>query len=267
MRQRIITGLIGGSIVLLILISNPTVLSIAVGVISLYALHEMYCAIGINKNIMLYIASLLFAAVAVFVEKISINLVMPIVFIYVVIMFIILLAYHKTIKVADIALSLFMTVYIVYTMSHIVFVRNLPNGAFNIFLIFVGAFGTDTFAYFTGVFFGKHKLCPEISPKKTVEGAVGGMVGVVICFLVMGGIMQSFFSVRVHYVPLMILGVLCGAFSEIGDLAASVIKRQYNIKDYGNILPGHGGIMDRIDSIIFIAPLVYYFIKNIPVLG
>ncbi len=267
MRQRIITGLIGGAVVLLILISNVTILRIAVGIISLYALHEMYTAVGLNKNIMLYIAGLLFAAVAVFIEKLSFNTVTPIVFIYVVIMFVIMLIYHKSLRVTDIALSLFMMVYIVYTMAHIVFVRNLPNGSFNIFLIFVGAFGTDTFAYFVGVSLGKHKLCPEISPKKTLEGAVGGIIGVALCYFILGWIVQFFFDVQVHYVYLLLLGLLCGVFSEIGDLAASLIKRQYNIKDYGHILPGHGGIMDRIDSIIFIAPLVYYFIKNLPVLG
>lgn len=267
MRQRIITGLIGGAAVLLILISNATIVRIAVGIISLYALHEMYTAVGLNKNTILYIAGLLFAAVAVFIEEFSFNFVMPVVFVYVVIMFLIMLVYNKTLKVTDIALSLFMMVYIVYTMAHIVFVRNLPNGAFNIFLIFVGAFGTDTFAYFVGVTLGKHKLCPVISPKKTIEGAVGGVLGAVLCYFVLGLIMQNFFNVQVQYAYLLILGALCGVFSQIGDLAASLIKRQYGIKDYGHILPGHGGIMDRIDSIIFIAPLVYYFIKNIPVLG
>lgn len=267
MRQRIITGLIGAAAVVLLLLSSLDVISVAVALVSIYALHEMYGAIGIKDNKPLYITGLLFSAALYAVELYIPQFTMLLLFSYVVVMFCILLLNHKQIKVTDIALCLFMTVYIVYTMLHITFVRALPYGKISIFLIFIGAFGTDTFAYFVGVTCGKKKLCPEISPKKTVEGAVGGIVGDVLCFAVTGLVLKFAFSINVSYIYLMVLGLLCGVFSEIGDLAASMIKRQYGVKDYGNLLPGHGGIMDRLDSIIFVAPLVYYFIKNLPVLG
>jgi len=147
-------------------------------------------------------------------------------------------------------------------MLHIVTTRQLEAGNLYIFLIFIGAFATDTCAYFVGVLFGKHKLCPKISPKKTIEGAIGGEIGTVILMLAFGYVAGNVANVNVNYLSLGILGVLSGLFSQLGDLTASIIKRQYGVKDYGNLLPGHGGIMDRIDSIVLMAPLVYYFVTN-----
>lgn len=267
MRQRIITGAIGAVAVVLLLLSHLNVIRVAVALVSLYALHEMYSAIGIKNNTPLYITSIVFSAALYAVEIYIPHFTMLLLFLYVVVMFCILLMNHKQVKISDIALCLFMTIYIVYTMLHISFVRALPYGNFGIFLIFIGAFGTDTFAYFVGVTCGKKKLCPEISPKKTVEGAIGGILGNVLCFAITGIVLKYAFAVNVNYLYLMILGLICGIFSEIGDLAASMIKRQYGVKDYGDLLPGHGGIMDRLDSIIFVAPIVYCFIKNLPVLG
>lgn len=267
MRQRIITGVIGGVAVILLLISGLTAIRIAVALVSLYALHEMYSAVGVKSNIPLYITGMIFSVALIVIETFVPEYTMMLVFLYVVLLFFVMLANHKTVKVSDIAVCLFMTVYIVYSMTHISAVRALSHGRFSIFLIFIGAFATDTFAYFVGVTCGKKKLCPEISPKKTVEGAVGGLVGGVLCFVVTGIVFKFAFSIEVNFVYMSILGLICGIVSEVGDLAASVVKRQYGIKDYGNLLPGHGGIMDRIDSVIFVAPIVYYFLKNLPVLG
>ena len=208
MRQRLITGVIGGLAVLLLLLSSLNVFSIAVGLISLYALHEMYTAIKINKNILLYIAGLLFSAIFLITEFLSKDIFMPLILLYAGVMLCIMLAYYKTVKLEEVAIAVFMTIYIVYAMSTLRLVRAMPNGHFNIFLVFVGAFGTDTFAYFIGVTLGKRKLSPEISPKKTVEGAIGGILGVMVCYLVMGFIMKTAFSVNVNYVNFIILGLL-----------------------------------------------------------
>ena len=267
MRQRIITGLIGGVAVVLLLLSSLNIIRVAIALVSLYALHEMYTVVGIKNNLPLYITGLVFSAALFAVETFFPQFTMLLMFFYIFVMFVIMLLNYKNVKITDLALCLFMTVYIVYNMAHISFTRALPLGEYAIFLIFIGAFGTDTFAYFVGVTCGKKKLCPDISPKKTVEGAVGGLVGGIVCFVITGLIFQFVFSVKVNYLYMVLLGLLCGIFSEIGDLAASMIKRQFKIKDYGDLLPGHGGIMDRLDSIIFVAPLVYCFIKNLPVLG
>lgn len=122
-------------------------------------------------------------------------------------------------------------------------------------LVVITAFGSDIFAYFTGVLIGKHKLAPVLSPKKTIEGSIGGIVGsTLLCGLFGWLVMRDIF------VHCLIIGALGGVFSQVGDLAASAIKRKLGIKDYGHLIPGHGGILDRIDSILFTAPLVFYYL-------
>ncbi|MDR2157581.1 MAG: phosphatidate cytidylyltransferase [Clostridiales Family XIII bacterium] len=124
-----------------------------------------------------------------------------------------------------------------------------------LWLVIFAAFGSDIFAYFAGSLMGKHRLCPNISPKKTVEGAIGGVVGSAALCGAFGD-----FAVPGFVVNSIIVGVLGGLVSQAGDLAASVIKRQTGVKDYGNLIPGHGGVLDRIDSVLFTAPTVFYYI-------
>ena len=121
-------------------------------------------------------------------------------------------------------------------------------------LIFMGAWVSDTFAYFTGKFIGKHKLIPSVSPKKTVEGAIGGIVFTLIAFVVFGIIVRHYFNVQVPIYQFCILGILLPIVSQIGDLIASCVKRQYGIKDFGKVFPGHGGVLDRFDSVMLVAP-------------
>jgi len=134
----------------------------------------------------------------------------------------------------------------------------MPNGAYFIWFIFIGAWATDTFAYFIGRKFGKHKLIPEVSPNKTVEGSVAGLAAAILFTVVFGCLF--FHTGMIYIVHYSVIGVISGIFSQLGDLTASSIKRFTRVKDYGNILPGHGGIMDRFDSILFIAPLIYFYL-------
>lgn len=141
--------------------------------------------------------------------------------------------------------------YVVFLSYHVVLVER--NFGIGVWFIVLTAFGTDIFAYFTGFLIGKHKLCPKISPKKTIEGAVGGAVGsVLLCVLF------SVIFMKENLVGAAILGLLGGIIAQFGDLTASIFKRHMGIKDYGNLIPGHGGVLDRVDSILFTAPLVYY---------
>lgn len=130
-------------------------------------------------------------------------------------------------------------------------------GKYLYLLVFIAPWVTDTFAYFTGRFFGRHKLIPEISPKKTVEGAIGGTFFGILSFIVFGLIMQLSFGYAPNYLVLGVSGALCAFISQIGDLIASLIKRERGVKDYGSIFPGHGGVMDRFDSVLATAPLLY----------
>ncbi len=139
---------------------------------------------------------------------------------------------------------------------------------FYVLLSLGGAWLADTFAYFFGRAFGKHKLAPNISPKKTVEGSVAGFLGTIITFVGMGLLYENIMGstgtpINIYYIELILLGATLSVIGMIGDLSASLIKRQCKIKDFGSILPGHGGIMDRCDSVIFVIPIfflvVYYF--------
>ncbi len=127
---------------------------------------------------------------------------------------------------------------------------DVPKGKYLYLLIFIGPWVTDTFAYFCGRFFGKHKLIPEISPKKTVEGAIGGTVFGAVAFVVFGIIMQKAYGLRVNYAMLAVSGLLTAVVSQLGDLIASLIKREHGVKDYSSLFPGHGGVMDRFDSVL-----------------
>lgn len=145
--------------------------------------------------------------------------------------------------------------YIVFFSYHMVLVDGTGEYSILLWLIVLTAFGTDIMAYFTGMLIGKHKLCPKISPKKTIEGSIGGIIGsVVLC-----GVFGWIFVPRL-FVHCVIIGVIGGVISQFGDLTASIFKRKMGIKDYGNLIPGHGGILDRFDSVLFTAPMVYYYI-------
>lgn len=126
-------------------------------------------------------------------------------------------------------------------------------------ITFCAAITSDTFALFSGKLFGKHKLCPMISPKKTVEGAVGGIVSGYVIVMVLGFLANRYFNMNISYIHFIILGAILPALSQVGDLVASAFKRECKVKDFGTIMPGHGGIMDRLDSSLFIAPVVYFY--------
>lgn len=140
------------------------------------------------------------------------------------------------------------------------------EGEYLYLLTFIGPWVSDSFAYFTGRFLGKHKLIPEVSPKKTVEGAVGGIVFAALSFVIYGIIIWNFFApdITLNYPMMAVSGAIVSVISQIGDLSASVIKRRFDVKDYGWIFPGHGGVLDRFDSVILTAP-VLYILTQIPV--
>lgn len=145
--------------------------------------------------------------------------------------------------------------YIGFFSSHIVLFELLPQGTFFIWLTLLTAFGTDIFAYFAGMFFGRNKLCLALSPKKTIEGAIGGVVGSVA--LSVGYCLIFSPSFLLHCI---VIGFFGSIFAQFGDLVASAFKRKMGVKDYGSIIPGHGGILDRFDSILFTTPFVYYYV-------
>src|SRR3712207_578469 len=146
-------------------------------------------------------------------------------------------------------------IYVAMFFSFIILVNKKSYGNYLVWLIFLSSWICDTTAYYSGKFFGKHKLCPKVSPKKTIEGAIGGFLGSIIACTLFGMFAISKGS-NVLLIHFSIIGALCGILSQFGDLAASSIKRHVGVKDYSNLIPGHGGILDRFDSILFSSVVV-----------
>ncbi|WP_160675618.1 phosphatidate cytidylyltransferase [Clostridium sp. C8-1-8] len=159
----------------------------------------------------------------------------------------------------DVALTILGFMYVGVFFSFIYLVNLMPNGKFLVWLVFLASWLCDTVAYYTGKYLGKRKLCPKVSPKKTVAGSIGGLLGSTLALTVYGFVITPY----VHTIPLyhyVIIGILCGVFCQFGDLVASSIKRYVGIKDYSNLIPGHGGVLDRFDSILFASTIIYLYL-------
>ncbi|MDD4503538.1 MAG: phosphatidate cytidylyltransferase [Clostridiaceae bacterium] len=259
LKIRIFSALIGIPLILFILYFRGLYLYLFVSAVSLVGLFEYYRAmnnISINTNKM-------FGYIAVIVYYIM--FLMPITFDrpgFLIAFSIISLLSYEVVKqkhnITEISISILGIAYIPFLFSHLLFIEKLKYGSIILWLPFLTAWFTDTFAYFVGIYIGKVKLCPNISPKKTVEGALGGIVGSIAISIIFGIVINNF-GIDINIIHFVIAGFLCGVASEVGDLAASYIKRYTGIKDFGNIIPGHGGILDRFDSILFTAPVIYYY--------
>lgn len=175
-----------------------------------------------------------------------------------------LLIFHKEIPFCELAMTFVAGGVIPFLLSATVRLHNWDDGRFLILLPFVIAFLSDTGAYFAGRAFGKHKLAPVISPNKTVEGLVGGMAGAVVGVVLYCIVLQFGFRFRVNYWYVPVYGILGSLGAVFGDLCFSAVKRQTGIKDYGDLIPGHGGILDRFDSMVVVAPLTELLMLVIP---
>ena len=263
MKQRIVSGVVGAIfIVILLFFKDAVIFNIFISFLSVLAMWELFVATKYIRNWPLVLISLLFAAAVPFMRNPYFTAgSKPMAFLYV------------------LGLIFMVGLIVPFAFSSLIYLRDLPkehvfhyvndDGLFFIILALLGAWATDIGAYFIGRFFGKHKLAPVVSPHKTVEGAIGGIVTGVICFLIAGLIWQGLVvkdsgSVRIWL--LLILAVLCAVMGMLGDLAASYIKRTCNIKDFGRIMPGHGGVLDRFDSVLLVAPFLYVFLQMVPVI-
>ena len=260
MLTRIITAVVGLIVFIGVIMLGETALSVAISAVTLFMMYEVFGAITKSKTVKVsgYISGVLLV-VGIFFNQFEIALAAMVISAMVFLIFL-----HGEIEYREIFSVQFMALYIGLFMSYIPRIRS-ELGLAAMALIFIIAWGSDTAAYFCGTFFGKHKLIPKVSPKKTIEGSVGAVIiTAVLCAL------YVFIMDRLSY-PVMgeaasvgvcvkfgVIGFVTSALSQLGDLAASAIKRDAGIKDYGRIFPGHGGFMDRFDSVIFISPVVYY---------
>ncbi len=161
-------------------------------------------------------------------------------------------------RTEQILAAFFGVFYVAVMLSYIYQTRILPGGVFTVWLVFICSWGCDTCAYCVGMLIGRHKMAPKLSPKKSVEGGIGGIAGAALLGVLYALAINKWGNAGADVVSYAIIGAAGGAISQVGDLAASAIKRNHNIKDYGKLIPGHGGILDRFDSVIFTAPIIYY---------
>ncbi len=258
MLKRVITGCVGAVILIIVFfVSNTLVLNFAMALVSILSLYEMFVITKYIKHIELMVLSFVFAAAVPFLASTTTKVLMFLIFLLVFALFSMLVLNQNRYKLEQIGTIFLLSIIIPFFFSNIVFVRRLENGEVYFWLIFLGAWLNDIFALFSGMLFGKHKLAPTISPKKTIEGAIGGLIGTVLGFVVFTFVAKLIWNVDFIIWKMIILAVACVIAGVIGDLSASVIKRQFQAKDFGTLMPGHGGVMDRFDSILFVAPLVY----------
>ncbi len=252
MGLRVLTGFAGGAFIAVVTYLGGSIYDFVYFGITCIAIYELSKVLFGNGFGYAAIVNYIFA-IALFIEKVTeyqhyFDFFM---FMFISVNFLIFIL-NRNVDVKKVSEVIFIGTYPVFFMYHMM----LMNNSKFVWLVYIIAFGSDTFAYFTGKFFGKNKLYPEVSPNKTIEGAIGGIVGSTILSL----IFFNYLSIN-KYFYIIIFSISASVFSMAGDLAASKIKREFKIKDFGYLLPGHGGIMDRFDSVLFVAPAVYYFIS------
>lgn len=267
MKTRIITAIVAILVLLpILLFADYPILPIALSIVSVIAIFELLRCIGLHRSWAISVPLYLVAAAmpicvrwmtSAYLEKTVLAAVIS-VLLY---LFGVLLFSHGKYKLADISVCFTTVLYVLIGFNSIGYVHDSVAGGEYIYLIaFIGAWITDIFAYFCGMLFGrggKHKLIPDVSPKKTVEGSIGGIVFCVISMVLYGLIISQIEpSLEANVIVFAVAGFLISIVSQIGDLIMSFIKRTYGIKDYGKLFPGHGGMLDRFDSVIAVATVL-----------
>lgn len=254
-KTRLLSGIVLVAVALLTIISGGYVLFFTLLGISLIGMQELYKVMKVREDHFnaLEIAGYLGAVIYYVLMSLDFEKygMMGVIISFMMFMFVYVFTYPKF-KADQVMPAFFGVVYVAVMLSFIYLTRNLPDGKYLVWLIFLCSWGCDTCAYCVGMLIGKHKMAPVLSPKKSVEGAVGGVAGAALLGVIYAAATQG---------PMLEYAVICaiGALiSMVGDLAASAIKRNQGIKDYGKLIPGHGGILDRFDSVIFTAPVIYF---------
>ena len=286
MKKRILSAIVGIAFAVVVFTLNltktPIILNIAVAVIACMSLHEILVATDFMQHrgivFACYGLTVFAVCIPIFPKEMWSMLMAAACAVYFFAMFVILLASHQQLQVERMALAMVVTGMIAmpyYSMIYMYWTNKYDSGQYKyvgqslIILAFLISWMTDIGAYFSGRFFGKHKLAPVISPKKTVEGAIGGFV---FCMAMVSGISYlltgplNILPFDVNWPYLLIITAAGSVISMVGDLSFSVIKRAFNIKDFGKIMPGHGGVLDRFDSTLFVSPVLCLFNAVFPVI-
>lgn len=280
MKTRVITAVVGLALLAVVLAFFNTILfDLVLSAVCLIAIHEVFSAMGFGKKQWyLYAVAVPFTLLVMLTTSDAARaLVLPVSFLVLLVLNICQITHMQTLDFGKLAGYVYFSgviIFCFYSLIHLK--RMLPfeqyhyDAVYFILLTLCFAWGGDTAAYFAGRAFGKHKLAPVVSPHKTVEGAVGGVLGSILAGILLTCVYAALssgyhvISVQMrttHYEVLLLMGAIASVLGILGDLFASAVKRQAGIKDYGTIFPGHGGILDRFDSVMFIAPFVAIVVR------
>ena len=258
--KRITSALLGFPLVLIILLlGNKIVVDVCLSIIALLAMDEYFNAVSKVAKPVRWLGYLSCFSIAVIhivppeALRMVVTLSVPTILI---ILFAQVIATDMKTSFKDIAYTFLGIFYVVFFIMFVAFIDGMPNGKILIWYALFAAWGTDISAYVIGKYFGKHKFS-KVSPKKSIEGCIGGVVGAVLLMLVYTYIANTYWGMNYGYLQIGVIGIVLSLIGQIGDFAASSIKRFVDIKDYSNLIPGHGGMLDRIDSLIFLAPFAY----------
>ena len=267
MLGRIMVALVGIPLLIVILFFSPViVLTVAFSALCAIAAYERLGATHAVHNRRLVLYAVIFAILVPLWYYFGCRIVGAVggVFVLMLLLFGEAIASRQTMQVEEMAMTVFAALVVPSMLSVFVLMADLEHARLYMFLPFVSAFTSDAFALFAGMRFGKHKLAPHLSPKKTIEGSVGGFLGAALCCVLYGLVIGKVLGHAPVYWVLALYGLLGSLVSQLGDLSFSYVKRQYGIKDYGHLFREHGGVLDRFDSVTFCAPLTYLLLMIVP---
>ena len=240
---------------LLTIISGGVILWTVLFCISVIGAGELYRAMGVHKDSFGLMEAAGYLGILLYYGAVALDFgrygMMAVILSLILLLFVYVFSYPKY-DAGQTSAAFFGILYVAVMLSFIYLTRNLEGGQFIVWLIFICSWGCDTCAYCVGMLIGKHKMAPVLSPKKSVEGAVGGVAGAAL----LGAVYAA--ATREPVAGYALICAVGALISMVGDLAASAVKRNQGIKDYGKLIPGHGGILDRFDSVIITAPIIYY---------
>ncbi len=262
MTSRLISTAIGLPLAIFLIIVGGNIFNLFVLLIAMIALYEFYDALKHKGFEPVSYIGYFFVGVLFLILTIDISLI-PIYIFFLIIAYLTIMLFFG-LSIEDVSLSILGILYVGMLFGTIILLRQSNYGKIVTFYLLILSWGTDTFAFFIGKLIGKHKLIPQVSPNKTLEGAIGGLIISALLSVIYIVILDLDNIFIPNIFILYIIGLLGSMFSQLGDLAASAIKRSCNIKDFGNIIPGHGGILDRFDGLIFVSSYLYtlLFIYN-----
>lgn len=268
-KKRVITAIIGIPMVgLIFTLGNQYIVDIFISIVAILAMKEYFRAISSKAKPIKwigYLSCIFIAFIHIFLEKIQIEvqkdifvIVLPIIML---VSFLQIILSNMKTNFNDMIYTIFGIIYIIGNLIFISLIRNLEEGKILIWYFIIASWGTDIFAYIIGRRFGKHKFS-KVSPNKSIEGCIAGIIGAEILSIIFTFAITKF-GYNYSYLIVSIITIILSIISQIGDFSASCIKRYFNLKDFGKLIPGHGGTLDRIDSLMFIAPFAYMLLKSI----